>query len=290
VPISPTRRKLLLPLFASLLLIVVPFFAQEAPSPSHARILLLPRKLVSGERATLAVLDINGRLTPGVTVLFTDGDKLVTDATGRAFFVAPLDAPKLFATIEGRPGRVSSTILTAAQAPSATQAVTLVPRVASLADRLEITGHGFCGVADANHVTIGGLPGLVLASSPAYLAVLPPTDMDPGPAQVQISCGQKSSAPFTVVFVSLDLEASYEPLAPGEHRTITVRVRGSRAPLRLEAHNLSPEVADLVGGPSARAESSGGADNTAKFELVGRQHGSFIISIRLIAPAVAPKL
>jgi hypothetical protein len=37
---------------------------QTAPAASGARILLLPRQIVSGERATLAVLDVNERLTP----------------------------------------------------------------------------------------------------------------------------------------------------------------------------------------------------------------------------------
>src|SRR5882672_3437580 len=63
---------------------------QQAPAASGARILLLPRQIVSGERATLAVLDVSGRLTPGVTVNFSNGDKLATDDTGRALFVAPL--------------------------------------------------------------------------------------------------------------------------------------------------------------------------------------------------------
>jgi len=262
--------------------------AQDPPPASGARILLLPRKLVSGERATLAVLDVNGRLTPGVTVEFSNGEKLKTDATGRALFVAPLNVQKIDAAIEGRPGRISGTILTAADSSSATQEVSLAPRVASLSDRFEITGHGFCGDADANHIIIGGLPGLVLAASPAYLAVLPPTDMDPGPAQVQVSCGQKSSPAFTVVFVALDLEASNAPLAPGEHRTLTVRVKGSSTKVNLEARNLAPEVADLQGGTHVRAISSGGADNIAKFELLGKQRGSFVISIRLMTQPSAP--
>jgi hypothetical protein len=61
---------------------------QPASAASGARILLLPRRIVSGERVTLAVLDVNGRLTPGVTVNFSNGDRLTTDATGRALFVA----------------------------------------------------------------------------------------------------------------------------------------------------------------------------------------------------------
>jgi hypothetical protein len=263
--------------------------AQQAPAISGARILLLPHKLVSGERATLAVLDVGGRLTPGVKVAFSNGDKVTTDATGRALFVAPLNPGAIFASIEGRSGRVSSSILSPTDVPSADEEVTAAPRVASIADRFEFLGHGFCGDADANHVTIAGLPGLVLASSPASLTVLPPTDMDPGPATVKVSCGQKSAPPFSVVFVSLELESSGAALAPGEHRTLTVRVRGTTTKVGLEAHNLAPEVATLTGGPAVKAQSTGGEDNTAKFELVGKTHGSFTVSIRLLAPLSPPK-
>lgn len=263
--------------------------AQQAPSPSGARILLLPHKLVSGERSTLAVLDVSGRLTPGVTVVFSNGDKVTTDVTGRALFVAPLNPGTIFASIEGRSGRVSSTILTSTDVPSATEAVTAAPRVASIADRFEFLGHGFCGDADANHVTVAGLPGLVLASSPGALTVLPPPDMDPGPAAVNVTCGQKSAPPFVIVFVSLELEASSAALAPDEHRTLLVHVRGSTAKINLEARNLAPEVADLTGGKFVKAQSSGGPDNVAKFELVGKQHGNFTVSIRLLTPLSPPR-
>ncbi len=77
---------------------------QSAPAASGARILLLPRRIVSGERATLAVLDISGRLTPGVTVNFSNGDRLTTDETGRALFAAPLNPGVIFASIAGRRG------------------------------------------------------------------------------------------------------------------------------------------------------------------------------------------
>lgn len=273
-----------------LLLTIGVYHAQQAPAASGARILLLPRKLVTGEHATLAVLDVAGRLTPGVKIDFSDGESVVTDATGRALFVAPLNPGIIHAGIEGRSGHVTSAVLTPADVPSATQAVSSAPRFASVSDRFELLGHGFCGDADANHVTIAGLPGLVLASSPASLTVLPPTNMDPGPAQVQLSCAQKSAAPFTIVFVSLELEASDAPLAPGERRTLTVRVRGSTAKINLEARNLSPEVAELGGGEKVRAVSSGGAENLAKFELAGKQHGNFIVSIRLLAPLSTPRL
>jgi hypothetical protein len=264
-------------------------FAQEPPPASGARILVLPRKIVSGEHATLAVLDIGGRLTPGVTVEFSNGDKPKTDLTGRAMFVAPLNAEKIYAGIQGRTGRIAATIITSAESPSATQEVDLAPRVASLSDRFEFMGHGFCGDADANHVLIHGLPGLVLASSPAYLAVLPPVDLPPGPAPVQVTCGQKTSPAFTVVFVSLELETGTGALAPGEHRKLTVRVKGSTAKVNLEARNLAPDVAELQGGTPVRAVSTGGTDNAASFELMGKQRGNFVISIRLMAPLGAPR-
>jgi hypothetical protein len=310
--------------------------AQPAPSAAGARILLLPRKIVSGEHATLAVLDVSGRLTPGVNVVFTNGDMVTTDISGRALFVAPLNARTIAASIEGRGGKSSSAILAPSEAPSATQEISAVPRAASLADRFEILGHGFCGDADANHVTIAGQAALVLASSPAYLAVLPPLDLQPGPGKVQVSCGQRVSAEFSVVFVSLELAANTATLAPKEHRTLTVRVRGSATKINLEARNLAPDVAELQGAPSSRAQSSsapppsgvpaaqppsssgapagstagktssastaqktsgdavvralssGGVENVAHFELVGKQRGNFIISIRLLSPPSPP--
>ena len=289
VPNPSNLLKRFLLAFVLLPLIAINLSAQEPPPASGARILIMPRKIVSGEHATLAVLDVSGRLTPGVTVEFSNGDTLKTDATGRAMFVAPLNADKVSAAIQGRAGRVASTIVTAVESPSATQEVALVPHVASLSDRFEFMGHGFCGDADANHVLIHGLPGLVLAASPAYLAVLPPAELSPGPAQVQVSCGQKSSPAFTVVFVSLELEAGNSALAPGEHRKLTVRVKGTTTKVNLEARNLAPEVAELQGGALVRAVSTGGADNVASFELVGKQRGNFVISIRLAAPLSAPR-
>lgn len=281
---------LVLLLLGSLLLSISICSAQSAPPASGARILLMPRKLVTGERATLAVLDYAGRLTPGVKIKLSDGETITTDTTGRALYVAPLNPGTIYASIGGRSGRVSTTVLSPADVPSATAVVIEAPLVASLSDRFEFLGHGFCGDADSNHVVIAGLPGLVLASSPGSLTVLPPADLNPGPAVVKVACGQKSAEPFIVVFVSLELEASNEPLAPGEHRSLTVRVRGSTARIHLEAHNLAPAVAELSGGAIVRAQSSGGADNVAKFELVGKKRGSFVISIRPLAPLAPPRM
>jgi len=71
---------------------------------------------------------------------------------------------------------------------------------------------------------------------------------------------------------------------------LTVRVKGTTAKVTLEARNLAADIAELQGGGIVRAPSTGGADNIAKFELVGKQHGNFVISIRLVSPASPPRL
>jgi len=273
-------------------LLLAPVYGQaheSVPPATGARILLLPRKIVSGEHATLAVLDVNGRLTPGVRVDFSNGDRVMTDTTGRALFVAPLDPGRISAVIDGHPGRVFLTILSPTEASSDALQVTGAPRVASLSDRFELSGRAFCADADRNNVTIGGVPALVLASSPMSLIVLPPSDLPAGNADVVVSCQTRVSEPFTIRFVELSLEANSSPLSPGDHRTLTVHVRGTPSKIALEARNLAPDIADLSGGNPARVSSSGGENNSAQFQLVGKQRGNFVVSIRLLAPPAPPQ-
>ncbi len=290
----PLRRFFRFSLFLGIVCVVAQLcsFArpqQEAPAASGARILLLPRRIVSGERATLAVLDVNGRLTPGVTVNFSNGDKLATDPTGRALFVAPLTPGVLFASIAGRTGRVTTAVIPPSEAASSSPEIDSAPRVASLADRFEILGRGFCGDADSNQVSVASHPALVLASSPVSLVVLPPMDLGPGPATVDVSCAKHPASPFPVTFAALDLDADSSPLKAGEHRALTVRVRGTTSKIALEARNLAPEIAELSGGNPIRLSSSGGAENFARFDLIGRKNGSFLISIRLIPSLARPQ-
>src|SRR5712675_2448676 len=258
-----------------------PLATQQAPAASAARILLLPKRIVSGETATLAVLDVSGRLTPGVIVNFSNGDHVVTNPTRRALFAAPLKTGVIYATIASQSARVYTTILTPAEASASPQAPS-APAFASLADRFDLTRGGFCGQADANSVRVAGKPALVLASSPAVLTVLPPPDLEPGRAEIEVSCAKHPTSHFSVTFLDLSLNADSSPLAQGEHRTLTVNVRGTAAKVPLEAHNLSPRVAELAGGNPARASSSGGTENAAHFELIGRERGNFQISVRLL--------
>jgi hypothetical protein len=263
----------------------LPLSAQQAPPASGARILLLPKRIVSGETATLAVLDGSGRLTPGVTVNFSNGDHVVTNSTGRALFAAPLKTGVIYATIASQSSRVYTTILTPAEAASGSPQASSAPAFASLADRFDLSRGGFCGQADANSVRVAGKPALVLASSPAVLTVLAPPDLEPGRAQIEVSCAKHPTSHFSVTFLDLSLNADSSPLAQGEHRTLTVNVRGTAAKVPLEAHNLSPKVAELAGGNPKRASSSGGTENVAHFELIGRERGNFQISVRLLPTA-----
>jgi len=259
--------------------------AQQPPAAKNARILLLPHKMVSGDRTTLAVLDFGGRLTPGVTVAFSNGDHVTTNATGRATFVAPLTQGILYATIKGRPGRIQTEVIAASTSKPLTE-IARAPHFASLADRFELQGHGFCGDADKNVVQINGQSALVLAASSESLAVVPPTEIDPGPADLTVSCNKSPAGQARIIFLGLALEADTSPLQAGEKRTLTVRISGTQERVTLEAHNLAPEVAALAGGNTARAISSGGAQNAALFPLTGKQHGNILVSIRLLPGVV----
>lgn len=272
-------------------LLSIPLMAvaqQAAPPASGARILLVPRRMISGEHATLAVLDVNGRLTPGVTIQFSNGDKVTTDQTGRALFVAPLMQGPLFGSIAGRAGRVATAILPATSARDEGR-IELAPRVASISDRFELVGNGFCGDADKNEVMIGGQPALVLASSPNALTVLPPMDLEGGTAEVQVTCGKHQTAPIRILFVTLKLEADTSALQAGQKRTLRVSVAGTQEKIPLEARNLAPEICELSGGSPARVSSSGGAENSAEFQVTGKKHGNFLISIRLVPAMGKPQ-
>jgi hypothetical protein len=261
---------------------------QPPPAAKNARILLLPRKMISGDRTTLAVLDVNGRLTPGVTIAFSNGDHVTTNATGRGVFVAPLTLGVLYANIQGRPGRVQTMVI-AAPADANTPSVLQAPHFASLSDRFELQGHGFCGDADKNIVQVNGEAALVMASSSESMTVLPPEGLQPGPGDVTVACNQGPSSAARVIFLSLSLEADTSPMQPGQQRTLTVRIVGTHDKVILEAHNLAPEIAELAGGDTAKAISSGGAENVATFPLTGKQRGNVLVSIRLLPWAVRNK-
>lgn len=266
-------------------LAVPPGVAQKAPSAppaSAARIIVVPRRLVAGAPATLAVLDVQGRLTPGVALEFTGGARFTTDQTGRALFTAPAAPGVVFVQFAGRPGKVSTVVLPPPESPSTELRIASYPRVAAIADRFEVTGTGFRGEADANQATVGGRPALILAASPVSLVIFPSPEVSTGATQLQVETAGQKTGELPLTLVSLSLSATSARLEAGEHQKLGVEVRGSAERLMIEARNLAPELAELPRGNPLRLVTSGGEKNSAQFEVVGRKAGDFLISIRLV--------
>jgi hypothetical protein len=252
------------------------------------RTIVLPHELVAGAPASVAVLDARGRLAPGVPLQFTLGlqsgviNRVTTDRTGRAVFAAPATPGVVFAQIVGRHDKVSSVVAPASEATAKEPRATSYPGAVSITDRFEISGEGFRGEADGNEVIIGGAPGLVLAASPAALVVFAAPGLRPGPTEFQVESSGGKSPPYPITLVSLELDAASARLGPDQRQTLTVRARGTRERLLVEAHNLSPGVAAIAGGDPLRLETLGGEQNIARFEIVGRRPGDFLIRIRLV--------
>src|SRR5712692_10443059 len=249
--------------------------ARVSPKSSAGKTILLPTQMVAGTKATLAVLDSQGRVAPGVVVEFTGGARVTTDCTGRAVFMAPAPGV-LLAHLAGQTGNVPAVVLPAALR------VTSYPRVISLSDRFEVSGNGFQGDAGANRVTIGGKPALVVAASTIALVVIPAPGLDAGPAQFTVESEGRSSGPLPVTLVALELSASKERLAAKESGVLTVRVRGSSERLIVEVRNLSPDLVALASGAVQQLTTSGGEDNTAQVKMRGVRPGDFSISARLV--------
>jgi hypothetical protein len=114
-------------------------------------------------------------------------------------------------------------------------------------------------------------------------------DLAPGIATVALSCAKHKASPLTITFIALELVADSSPLKSGEHRTLSVHVRGTTEKVALEARNLAPDVAELGVGNPLRLSSSGGAENFVRFDLIGRKNGSFLISIRLVPSLGRPQ-
>lgn len=265
------------------------FLAAQAPLPnetvpklSAARMIIVPRKLVAGQRATLAVLDIQGQLTPDAVVEFSGGIAVKTDSTGRAAFDAPAKSKALFAHLQGRSDKVSSFIVPPTVSAEQDLVVLSYSRVVALTDRFEVSGHGFNGNADGNAASAGGKAALVLAASPVALVLMPAPGLPEGPTEFTLESRGLSAGPFPITFISLEVSAAKRSLAANERGVLAVRVHGSDAKLLIEARNLSPEIVTLPGGNTQREVTSGGDQNIARFALRGLRAGPFSISVRLV--------
>ncbi len=251
------------------------------------RSIVLPKQLVSGAAGTLSVLDAAGRLVPGIALETSDGAKLRTDATGRAQFVAPAAPGKFAVHVDGQTIAASAPIIPASDSPpdaSASVQLASSPRVLDIHNRFELSGIGFRGIADDNHITIGKSQALVLAASPVSVVALPDPATPLGPAVLSFAVGnQAPPVASAVIVVALDAVEPQGALRVGQQATFTVRVRGTTEPLAVEISDLSPAILQLPGGNPLKLTTTGGANNVAHFEVVPLAAGKYSVRAHLAA-------
>jgi len=270
--------------------------AQELPKAqaSAARTIVLPEKIVAGTSATLAVLDSAGGLLSHVVVELSGGQKVSTDATGRAMFVVPGEAGRLTAKIPNQEISASSIVVTpeisATQAPgdgAASQGVARglqvvsYPHFVAIHDRFTIEGKGFLGMADANHVFLGDQHCLVVASSPVSLVVVPGPRIPIGATALRVSVAGQDTKQMPVSAVLLDFSGPAEAPDAGTQGKIILRVHGTTESVAVEVRNESPEIIQLSHGNVQRLATSGGAENVAPVELKFLAAGNYTVTAKL---------
>jgi hypothetical protein len=268
--------------------------AQESPRPQvpTARTIILPQRVVAGAPATLAVLDVSGRLTPNAEVELSTGQKITTDATGRALFVAPSEAGALTAKIYGQETTALTTVVASPNStwPSPAEgslnqfhSALSVPRFLTLHDRFTLDGGGFNGRADANHVWLADQACLILASSPLSLVVLPGLHIPIGAVALRVQADGHDLGSFPVAAVVLEFTGPAEAPNAGAQSKLLLHVRGAAERLEVEIRNGSPEVIQLIHGNVQRLRTSGGEQNIAPVDMKLLAAGNYIVTARLVS-------
>jgi hypothetical protein len=276
--------------------------AQQPPKPHPPpvpRIIILPGKLVAGAQATLAVLDPLGRLLPNVEVELSGGQKVTTDTTGRALFLAAGEPGTLIAKVSGLGIAASASVLPAVgPRPSAVSdrspgaiIIASYPHVLVIHDRFTLEGSGFRGAADSNRVYLNGDPCLVVASSPVSLVVLPSPRPPVGDVSLHITVAGTDAGQYPVSAVLLDFSGPADAVNAGSSGKLILHAHGTTEPLELEVRNGSPGVIQLSKGNVQHIKTSGGDENTAPVEVQFVSGGNYLVSARLLsADASLPEL
>ena len=294
-------REKLFPCFALVLLTngcVIAGAAQQqskaTPSAPSPWLIVLPPKLVAGANATLAVLDHQGRLMPDIDVTLSSGLKVTTDVTGRATFNVN-DMPGKLRAVSAAAVAASADVISANELRLQVQVETVrtganiisYPRILATHDRFTLTGAGFRGDADWNHVSLNGDPCLVLAASPATLVVLPGAKVPVGDATLRVEVGG-GAAQFPVSVVLLEFSGPAEAVSAGASGQLVLRARGTTEPLAVEVRNASPDVIQLTKGNLQRVKTSGGEDNTVPVDVKFVTAGNYVVSARLVSSGSRP--
>lgn len=252
--------------------------AQSTSATTWAVSIVLPARLVSGQPATLAVLGVDGRLAPHITVQIGNDQRVKTDKTGRASFTAPMGGSVLIAAAAGS----SAAALVDRDVSSAPSQAPVVAPVVSQPDQFAICGRGFSGDADANDVTLNGERAFVLAASPECVSVLASPRALPGPAKIFIETpGGRWNAATTIV--SLHFDPPLPPLVPDKRSKLVLHAQGSDQALRILVENKTPGVLRFLRGDRQVLVTSGGTQNSADIAIQAITTGDFLFHARILA-------
>lgn len=268
--------------------------AQESPKPQvpTAHAIILPQRVVAGAPATLAVLDASGRLTPRVEVEISTGQKVITDATGRALFVAPPEAGALTAKVSGQETTALTTVVVSPNstlpAPvvgslNQSHSALSIPHFLTLHDRFTIDGVGFDGRADANHVWLADHPCLIVASSPLSLVVLPGLHIRIGTLAMRVSVDGRDLGSFQVAAVQLEFVDPTKVPNAGTQSQLVLRAHGTTERLEVEVRNGSPDIVQFVHGNVQRLRTSGGEQNMVPVDLRLLAAGNYVVTAKLVS-------
>jgi hypothetical protein len=257
--------------------------AQTESPTTWAVTIILPPRVVAGGPAMLAVLGIDGKLAPGITVELTRDLRVTTDPTGRAFFTVPAGTGYLIAKASG-----SSAAALIDNWPVGKGAEPMsVLAFVSVKDRFAICGGPFRGDADANHISLDDAPALILAASPECLIALPAPQSAPGPAKILVDAPDLQWT-GTTTLVSLAFEPPNPPLMVEKKSRLAVDVRGTDQALGIVVENESPNVLRFQHGDVQRLRTSGGTPNLAAIEVATVRSGDFSFRAHLIAAPDLP--
>lgn len=259
---------------------------QHTTSAARGAEIILPAQLATEKPGTLAVLDAQGQLAPGVNVDLSSGRRVTTDDTGRARFVVTSEPGPFLASIPGTEVRASSVVVAPAETQASEIRISACPRAVTRSDHFTLSGSNFRGDADDNHVTLGGRSALVIASSPVSLELWLSPQTPLGAGNLRIEIPKTGGASTSVDVVSLRMERREHGhtagvLRPGKTQQLIIHVEGTQNQTPVVLLNLSPGVVELVGGAFQHLISRGGANNTAELEIHGVRGGDISISARL---------
>ena len=204
-------RKPRLARFLSGLLLTIGFLLQRSAAGSRPNLLprtsglsrlCFPQESSPGGPLRWRCLASMDGLASDVALELGGGQRVTTDATGRASFTAPSAGSVLIAKGSGS----SAAALVDANPPENPKDAIWAPAVASLHEPFSICGSRFRSDADANHVRLNGEPALVMAASPECLSVMPGPKAVPVPRRFR---SRRASGQWTAQTTLVSLEPQF---------------------------------------------------------------------------------